>query len=128
MDIEENDSILTTIKKMLNIGEDDTSFDIDIIMNINSVFAILSQLGVGPSNGYRIKDNNDLFNIFAMLDNNDLWNSYISDDDNLDDVVSYIYLKVKLMFDPPLNGTVMNAHQQQISELEWRLNVGAEKS
>ena len=116
MDIEENDSILTTIKKMLNIGEDDTSFDIDIIMNINSVFAILSQLGVGPSNGYRIKDNNDL------------WNSYISDDDNLDDVVSYIYLKVKLMFDPPLNGTVMNAHQQQISELEWRLNVGAEKS
>lgn len=116
MDIEENDSILTTIKKMLNIGEDDTSFDVDIIMNINSVFAILSQLGVGPSNGYRIKDNNDL------------WNSYISDDDNLDDVVSYIYLKVKLMFDPPLNGTVMNAHQQQISELEWRLNVGAERS
>ena len=116
MDIEENDSILTTIKKMLNIGEDDTSFDVDIIMNINSVFAILSQLGVGPTDGYRIKDNNDL------------WNSYISDDDNLDDVVSYIYLKVKLMFDPPLNGTVMNAYQQQISELEWRLNVGAEKS
>lgn len=116
MNIEENDSILTTIKKMLNIGEDDTSFDVDIIMNINSVFAILSQLGVGPTNGYRIKDNNDL------------WSSYISDDDDLDDVVSYIYLKVKLMFDPPLNGTVMNAHQQQISELEWRLNVGAEKS
>lgn len=116
MDIEENDSILTTIKKMLNIGEDDTSFDVDIIMNINSVFAILSQLGVGPTDGYRIKDNNDL------------WNSYISDDDNLNDVVSYIYLKVKLMFDPPLNSTVMNAHQQQISELEWRLNVGAERS
>lgn len=108
------DSILTSIKKLLGMTEEYTSFDTDIIIHINSVFMNLHQLGVGPSEGFRIEDENAT------------WDEYITEDDNLDAVKTYIYLKVKLVFDPPLNGSVMEALKQSITELEWRLNVQAD--
>ena len=108
------ESILTTIKKMLGITEDYTAFDLDIITHINSVFLILNQLGVGPSDGFRIEDKSNT------------WDEYIKDSKQLNAVETYIYLKVKLMFDPPLSSAVMKANEQMINELEWRLNVEAE--
>ena len=106
-----NESILTSIKKLLGITEDDTNFDTDIIIHINSVFMVLNQLGVGPSEGFRIEDKYST------------WDEYITEDNDLDAVKTYMYLKVKLVFDPPLNSSVLEANKQLINELEWRLNV-----
>lgn len=110
------DSILTSIKKLLGIAEDYDVFDADIIMHINSVLMILSQLGVGPSKGYMIKSKDDL------------WSDFISDDENLESVRSYVYLKVKLLFDPPLSSAVIESMNRLINEFEWRLNVAADST
>lgn len=107
-------SILDSIKKMLGIDASYTIFDQDIIMHINTVFMILNQLGVGPSEGFSIEDNKKT------------WKDYLNDDTKLESVKSYIYLKVKLLFDPPLSTAVIETIKQQINELEWRLNVEAE--
>lgn len=106
------ESILTSTKKLLGITEEYTHFDADLIMHINSVFTILAQLGVGPKEGFRIEDELATWNDFLQTE------SVL-----LDSVKSYMYLKVKLVFDPPLSGTVMEAYNRMISELEWRLNV-----
>lgn len=108
------ESILTSIKKLLGIAEEDTNFDQDLIMHINSVFMILTQLGVGPSKGFSIKDENDV------------WSDFIPEQSSLEAVKSYVCMKVRLMFDPPLSSAVADAINRNISELEWRLNVGAE--
>lgn len=108
------ESILTSIKKLLGIAEEDTNFDQDLIMHINSVFMILTQLGVGPSKGFSIKDENDV------------WSDFIPEQSSLEAVKTYVYMKVRLMFDPPLSSAVADAINRNISELEWRLNVGAE--
>lgn len=108
------ESILTSIKKLLGIAEEDTNFDQDLIMHINSVFMILTQLGVGPSKGFAIKDENDV------------WSDFIPEQSSLEAVKSYVYMKVRLMFDPPLSSAVADAINRNISELEWRLNIGAE--
>lgn len=108
------ESILISIKKLLGITKDYTTFDPDIIMHINSVFMVLNQLNVGPDNGFRIEDEKST------------WDEYITENDNLDAVKSYMHLKVKLLFDPPLSSAVMEATKQTINELEWRLNVQAE--
>lgn len=104
------DSILTSIKKMLGIIEEDESFDIDIIIHINTAFSTLTQLGVGPKEG------------FAIRDKTTLWTDFV-DDIRLENVRSYIYLKVRQVFDPPTNSAVLDAISRQISELEWRMNV-----
>lgn len=109
------DSILVSIKKLLGIAADYTHFDPDIIMHINSAFSVLTQLGVGPPEGFRIDDDVKT------------WNDFISDTIRLDAVKSYVYLKVSLMFDPPTSSAVLSAKERQISELEWRLNVAAEQ-
>lgn len=111
---EEKDSILISIKKLLGISKDYSVFDQDIIMHINTVFMILNQLGIGPEKGYYIETAEDT------------WSEFVDDSENLNAIKSYIYLKVKLLFDPPINGTVMESIKQQISELEWRLNVKKE--
>lgn len=108
------ESILISIKKMLGITEDYEHFDSDLIMHINSVFSILTQLGVGPSTGFSIKDKTDV------------WSDFIPDDPRLESVKSYVYMKVKLLFDPPLSSTVMESTNRMISEFEWRLNVQSE--
>lgn len=107
------DSILTSIKKLLNIAEDYEYFDADIIMHINSTLLVLTQLGVGPPNG------------FIISDKTAIWDDFIGDA-NLEMVKSYIYLKVKLLFDPPTSSAAMDAANRMISEFEWRLNVAVE--
>lgn len=111
-----NDSILTSIKKLLGITEEYEHFDQDIIIHINSVFMILNQLGVGSSNG------------FSITDKTAVWSDFISEGANLESVKSYIYLKVRLLFDPPTTSAVMESMNRMISELEFRLNVSAESS
>ena len=111
-----NDSILTSIKKLLGITEEYEHFDQDIIIHINSVFMILNQLGVGPSNG------------FSITDKTAVWSDFISEGTNLESVKSYIYLKVILLFDPPTTSAVMESMNRMICELEFRLNVSAESS
>lgn len=108
------ESILTSIKKMLGITEEYEHFDADLIMHINSVFMILTQLGVGPSSG------------FSITDKLSTWSQFISDETKLQLVKSYMHLKVKLLFDPPLSSAVIAAMEKMISEAEWRLNVAAE--
>lgn len=110
------ESILTSIKKLLGIAEDYEHFDADIIMHINSVFMILNQLGVGPPEGFRIED--------KLV----TWNDFISADTNLDLVKSYMHLKVRLLFDPPLSSTVMESINRMIAEFEFRLNVAVEST
>lgn len=105
------DSILTSIKKLLGIAEEDTSFDQDIIMHINTVFTILAQLGVGPAKGFYIEDDSAI------------WDDFVSDDPRLNSIKTYIYMKVRMMFDPPATSSVADAMNKIISELEWRLNV-----
>lgn len=108
------ESILTSIKKLLGIAEDYNQFDPDLIMHINSVFSILNQLGVGPSEGFSISDS------YAV------WDDFIPDNPKQNLVKSYIYLKVRLLFDPPLTSAVIESINKQINECEWRLNVIAE--
>lgn len=108
------ESILISIKKLLGITEEYDHFDPDIIMHINSVLMTLNQLGVGPSEGLFIEDDTTT------------WIDLVSDNTKLEAVKSYIYLKVKLLFDPPLNSAVIEAMNRNISELEWRLNISAE--
>ena len=110
------ESILTSIKKLLGIPEDYEHYDSDIIMHINSVFMILNQLGVGPSNG------------FSITDKTAVWSNFISDNNNLEAVKSYVYMKVRLLFDPPLSSAVMECMNRMIGELEWRLNSEAESN
>lgn len=110
------ESILTSIKKLLGISEEYTHFDNDIIMHINTVLMVLNQLGIGPEEG------------FLIFDKSAMWNDFISSDNkNLHAIKTYVYLKVKLLFDPPLSSAVMEATNRLISELEWRLNVLAEE-
>lgn len=108
------DSILTSIKKLLGIAEDYEHFDQDLIIHINSVLSVLTQLGVGPSEGFSIEDENAT------------WNDFIPEDKRLSSIRSYVYMKVKLLFDPPLSSSVMESMNRMISEFEWRLNVAAE--
>lgn len=109
------ESILTSIKKLLGIAEGYTQFDADVITHINSVFTTLTQLGVGPSQGFYIEDEGAE------------WTDFIPDLANIQAVKTYIYLKVKLLFDPASVGSsTLASYERQIQELEWRLNVIAE--
>jgi hypothetical protein len=100
--------ILTTIKKLLGIGESDTSFDTDIIICINSAFMSLNQLG---------------FESFIIEDDSSEWDDFITGDVNVEGVKSYIFLKTRLMFDPPQTSPLIDAIKEQIKELEFRLNI-----
>ena len=105
------ESILTSIKKVLGIYEEDTSFDADIIMHINTAFMILRQMGIGPSRG------------FSITGSYDTWDDYLSDVSLIESVKTYVALKVRLIFDPPASSAIIEAMNRTISELEWRLNV-----
>lgn len=109
------DSILLSIKKLLGILEDDQAFDTDIIIHINSVFMILNQLGIGPADGFKIESQDEI------------WDQFIQDNKLLEDIKTYIYLKVKLIFDPPLNSSIQGSIERTISELEFRINLKENK-
>lgn len=108
------ESILTSIKKLLGITEEYDHFDMDLIIHINSAFMVLTQLGVGPSDGFNISDKSAT------------WDSFVSDPKIYEAVKSYVYLKVKLLFDPPTSSAAMESMTRMIDEFEWRLNVAAE--
>ena len=109
------ESILTSIKKLLGIAEDYTHFDADLIMHINSVFTILTQLGVGPTEGFFIEDE------LAT------WNDFVPVDKNFNIIKSYMHLNVKILFDPPSSSVVMESMNRMISQFEWRINILAEE-
>lgn len=104
------ESILMTIKKLLGIPEEVLDFDTDIIIHINTVLGTLNQLGVGPEEG------------FVISDQHAAWDDFITSKYKLESVKTYIYLKVKLLFDPPQNSSVTASIKEQIAELEWRIN------
>lgn len=108
------DSILTSIKLLLGITEDYEYYDGQIIAHINSVLMILTQLGVGPPEGFMIKDKLDT------------WADFLPTGKNLELVKSYVHLKVKLLFDPPSSSVVTESMNRMINEFEWRINAQAE--
>ena len=110
------ESILTSIKKMLGITEEYTHFDQDLIMHINSVFLVLKQMGVGPEEGFFIEDK-EMF-----------WEDYIADPVECNAVKTYMYAKVRLIFDPPQSSAHIECLKNTVSEFEWRLHWDAELS
>ena len=109
------DSILTSIKKLLGIQEDYTQFDPEIIVHINSVFVILNQLGVGPDEP------------FFITDKTATWNQFLTENKEIKSVESYMYLRVRLLFDPPANSFLVTSMEKQIEEFEFRQLVQAEE-
>lgn len=105
------DSILDDIKKVLGIDPSYTVFDRDIKLHINSVFSTLEQLGVGPDGG------------FMIIDDTATWGAFYGNDNRYNAIKSYVYLRVRVLFDPPTTSFLLDAHEKQIKELEWRLNV-----
>lgn len=108
------DSILNSVKKKLGILEDYTHFDEEIILDINTSFMTLNQLGIGPEEP------------FMITGATEIWDDFI-EDGRIEAVKSYIPLKVRLLFDPPQQSFMLNSVQDRIAELEFRMMVQAEK-
>lgn len=108
------DSILDSVKKDLGIVPDYNFFDPDIIMGINSALSILNQLGVGPSEGFSIKDDTAT------------WQDFIPNDPHLEMVKTYVSKKTKQFFDPPTTGPISEAHERILKEMEWRINIAVD--
>ena len=112
------ESILTTIKKLIGgMGEDDTAFDTDLIIHINTCFSVLAQIGVGPKEGFHITGKDETWSDFIQKDTKEY-----------EMVKTYLYIKTKLVFDPPLSSAVMEVMKANASELEWRLKEVAESN
>lgn len=111
------DSILTSIKKLLGLPEEYEHFDVDIIIHINAVLMTLTQLGVGKSEG------------FMITDKTQTWNDFIPTDDvmKVGAVKSYVFMKVKLAFDPPQSSFAIESYNKLINEYEWRMNINVDK-
>lgn len=109
----EIESILTSVKKRLGILEEYEYFDDDIIMAINSALSILTQIGVGPENG------------FAITDNTSKWSDFIGSDKRLNMVQQFVFVRVKIIFDPPANSFTVEALKREADELVWRIEVAA---
>lgn len=108
------ESILDSVKKVLGFDPTYTAFDIDVIIHINSVFSDLCDLGIGPTTG------------FSITDNTAQWSDFLGTDLTLDRVKSYMFLRVKMIFDPPVSGFAIDAIKQQIQQFEWRISVQRE--
>lgn len=104
-------SILISTKKILGLPEEYTVYDLDILTHINSTFSILSQLGVGPVDGFYIEDETAL------------WSDFVTTSNQLHLVRTYVFLKVRMLFDPPATSFLIEATNNQIREYEWRLNI-----
>ena len=105
------ESILTSIKERIGIADGDASFDTDVIDLINSAFADLNDIGVGPSDG------------FAIADASYQWEDFVEDVRVLSSVKDFVYLTVKLTFDPPTQSALLASMERRLDKLEWRLNV-----
>lgn len=108
------DSILDSVKKVLGVPAPYTAFDTDIIMHINSALSVLTQLGIGPTQGFMIEDSTST------------WATFLGDDIRLNAAKSVVYLRVRMLFDPPQTSYLVEALKQQIQEIEWRLSVQRE--
>jgi hypothetical protein len=108
-------SILTDTKTALGLAEDYTAFDAEITMHINSVFADLNQLGIGADEG------------FEMANAQDTWDELIGTEKRYNSVKSYVYLRVRMLFDPPSTGYVLTSMEKLIKEHEWRINIAREE-
>lgn len=104
-------SILKTIRKMIGPSVSYDIFDTDLIVHINSAFMVLYQLGVGPTTCFKITGEDET------------WDDFMQGSIDIEAVISYIYMKVRLVFDPPTTGYLVNMYEATIKELEWRLNV-----
>lgn len=111
------DSILTSVKKLIGIDKEDTAFDPDVIMHINSSFLVLSQLGVGPDEGFYINDDTAVWTDF--IPDNMLLLNYVK---------TFVYLKAKLVFDPPSSSIAVQSMQEMVREHEWRIVHENEKN
>lgn len=109
------DSILTSIKAALGLTEEDTNFDAELVMHINSVLSTYNQLGLGPAEGY------------AITGATETWPAFLGTELRYNDAKSLAYLKVKMLFDPPTVGYVVTAYEKLIDEATWRLNVSREE-
>jgi hypothetical protein len=105
------DSILNSIKKLLGITEEYTHFDEDIVIQINSAFSTLNQLGVGPESGFQIEDASTT------------WSEFLGNDPRLNFAKTFVQIKVKLAFDPPTSSALMDSYNRQLDELTWRLSI-----
>lgn len=110
-----SESILLSVKKMLGLDKDYDVFDPELIIHINTVFGTLHQLGVGPEDQFRITGDSET------------WSEFDTEGEQVDEVKSYIYLRVRLLFDPPSSSFVLSSFKEQLQELEWRLNVKADE-
>ena len=110
------ESILSTIKKLIGIEENYTQFDVDLIVHINTAFAELAQIGSNLKDSYFITDKNNL------------WSEYTNDMRVLEPIKTYVYLKTKLIFDPPASSMVIETIKQTIKELEFRIQISAESN
>lgn len=109
------ESILNSVKNQLSIAPDDTAFDAEIMIHINSVLATLNQLGIGPADG------------FGITGADDKWADFIGSNKKLNMARSYVGIKVRILFDPPSNSFTLEAFKQAAAEWEWRLNVQREE-
>lgn len=105
------DSILKNVKKVLGIAATYKIFDEDVLMHINAAFSVLNQLGVGPLEGFMIEDDGAEWGDFDVLQ------------PQLNLVKTYIFLKVRILFDPPTTSYLIDAVTKQIEQYEWRLSV-----
>lgn len=108
-----SESILKTIRKKVGADPDQDYFDSELISDINAAFAVLTQLGVGPSAGFSVQDETTLWSDFTGNENTGLIEGYVGN-------------KVRLMFDPPTNSFLTEAIQKQIDEFEWRAYMDAD--
>lgn len=110
------DSILNTVKEGLNLEADYDAFDSELITYINSALSVLTQIGVGSNDGFDISDSTST------------WVDFIGDNDKLLNMVpTYVILKTKILFDPPINSTVMEANKSILAEYEWRINSAVDE-
>lgn len=106
-----DESILVSVKRSVGIVPECSDFDSELIMHINTVLTILTQLGVGSTNG------------FYITGDAERWTDFITDMRNLHSIKSFVGLKVRLLFDPPTSSAVIDSINRLVSELEWRINV-----
>jgi hypothetical protein len=104
-------SILKSTKKILGLADDYDAFDLDVITHINTAFSTLTQLGVGPDAGFMIEDDSSK------------WSEYIDSGPQLNQVKTYVYLKVRMLFDPPATSYLIAAFERQLEEVVWRINI-----
>lgn len=115
MDTVNNESIFSSIKKLLGVAQIDPSFDTDLLIHINTALAVVSQLGIGPDTG------------FSITGPDETWDSLLAECPMLyADVKSYVFLRVKMLFDTPTIGSVNEVFKESIREYEWRISVAAD--